>query len=48
MNFVSIQLTTLRPGTTLQAMPPADLDKLRLAYKQGTDEWVAAIRAEKL
>jgi hypothetical protein len=28
-------------------MPPADLDQLRLAYKQATDEWVAAIRAEE-
>ena len=28
-------------------MPPAELDQLRLAYKQATDEWVAAIRAEE-
>ena len=28
-------------------MPPANLDQLRLAYKQATDEWVAAIRAEE-
>ncbi|MGD0568893.1 MAG: hypothetical protein ABSA78_10845 [Candidatus Sulfotelmatobacter sp.] len=28
-------------------MPPSDLDQLRLAYKQTTDEWVAAIRAEE-
>jgi hypothetical protein len=30
-----------------KAMPPADLDQLRLAYKQATDEWVATIRAEE-
>jgi hypothetical protein len=28
-------------------MPPANLDQLRLAYKQATDEWIAAIRAEE-
>ncbi|MFZ0198775.1 MAG: hypothetical protein WB523_15475 [Candidatus Sulfotelmatobacter sp.] len=28
-------------------MPAADLDQLRLAYKQATDEWVNAIRAEE-
>jgi hypothetical protein len=28
-------------------MPAPDLDRLRLAYKQVTDEWVAAIRAEE-
>jgi hypothetical protein len=28
-------------------MPPANLDQLRLAYKQATDEWVATIRAEE-
>jgi hypothetical protein len=28
-------------------MAPAELDQLRLAYKQATDEWVAAIRAEE-
>jgi hypothetical protein len=28
-------------------MPPSDLDQLRLAYKQATDGWVAAIRAEE-
>jgi hypothetical protein len=28
-------------------MSPANLDQLRLAYKQATDEWVAAIRAEE-
>lgn len=28
-------------------MPPSDLDQLRLAYKQATDEWVDAIRAEE-
>jgi hypothetical protein len=28
-------------------MSPADLDQLRLAYKQATDEWVATIRAEE-
>jgi hypothetical protein len=28
-------------------MPPANLDQLRLTYKQATDEWVAAIRAEE-
>ncbi len=28
-------------------MPAPDLDQLRLAYKQATDEWVAAIRAEE-
>jgi hypothetical protein len=28
-------------------MPAPDLDRLRLAYKQATDEWVAAIRAEE-
>jgi hypothetical protein len=28
-------------------MPPAELDQLRLAYKQATDEWVATIRAEE-
>jgi hypothetical protein len=32
---------------TLQAMSQADLDQLRLTYKQATDEWVAAIRAEE-
>ena len=28
-------------------MRPADLDQLRLAYKQATDEWVDTIRAEE-
>ena len=28
-------------------MGELDLDQLRLAYKQATDEWVAAIRAEE-
>jgi hypothetical protein len=28
-------------------MTPPDLDQLRLAYKQATDEWIAAIRAEE-
>jgi hypothetical protein len=28
-------------------MSPADLDKLRLAYKKATDEWVDSIRAEE-
>jgi hypothetical protein len=28
-------------------MSPADLDRLRLAYKKATDEWVSAIRAEE-
>jgi hypothetical protein len=28
-------------------MTPPDLDQLRLAYKQATDEWVAVIRAEE-
>jgi hypothetical protein len=28
-------------------MSKPDLDQLRLAYKQATDEWVAAIRAEE-
>jgi hypothetical protein len=28
-------------------MGEVNLDQLRLAYKQATDEWVAAIRAEE-
>jgi hypothetical protein len=28
-------------------MSPADLDRLRLAYKSATEEWVSAIRAEE-
>jgi hypothetical protein len=28
-------------------MPAPDLNQLRLAYKQTTDEWVATIRAEE-
>ncbi len=28
-------------------MAPPNLDQLRLAYKQATDEWVAAIRVEE-
>jgi hypothetical protein len=28
-------------------MAELDLDQLRLVYKQATDEWVAAIRAEE-
>ena len=28
-------------------MPAPDLDQLRLAYKQASDEWVATIRAEE-
>jgi hypothetical protein len=28
-------------------MSPANLDQLRLAYKQATDEWIATIRAEE-
>ncbi len=28
-------------------MSPADLDRLRLAYKKAVDEWVDAIRAEE-
>ena len=28
-------------------MSQPDLDQLRLVYKQATDEWVAAIRAEE-
>jgi hypothetical protein len=28
-------------------MPAPDLDQLRLAYKEATDEWVASIRAEE-
>jgi len=28
-------------------MSPADLDQLRLAYKQATDEWVDTIRTEE-
>ena len=28
-------------------MSKADLDQLRLAYKNAVDEWVAAIRAEE-
>ncbi len=28
-------------------MPAPDLDQLRLAYKQATDEWVDTIRAEE-
>ncbi|MFZ0814717.1 MAG: hypothetical protein WAM78_04320 [Candidatus Sulfotelmatobacter sp.] len=45
--FRPIQLTAPPPSITLQAMPPANLDQLRLAYKQATDEWIAAIRAEE-
>jgi hypothetical protein len=28
-------------------MDSSNLDQLRLAYKQGVDQWVAAIRAEE-
>jgi hypothetical protein len=40
-------LTAIPPGITLQAMPATDLDQLRQAYKQATDEWIATIRAEE-
>jgi hypothetical protein len=40
-NAISLQAMTL-PDTT-----SANLDQLRLAYIQATDEWVGAIRAEE-
>jgi hypothetical protein len=40
-------LTGIPPGVSLEAMSPADLDQLRLAYKKATDEWVDTIRAEE-
>jgi hypothetical protein len=42
-----IRLTRRLRAFTLQAVPSANLDQLRLAYKQAADEWVAAIRAEE-
>jgi hypothetical protein len=47
VNFAPIQLTSTLRSITLQAMPAADLDQLRLAYKKATDEWVDTIRAEE-
>ena len=32
---------------TAEDLTSADLDQLRLAYKQATDKWVDAIRAEE-
>ncbi|MGB7600395.1 MAG: hypothetical protein WBM24_08830 [Candidatus Sulfotelmatobacter sp.] len=45
-------MTDVRNAISLQAMTAAeltsaDLDQLRLAYKQATDRWVDAIRAEE-
>jgi hypothetical protein len=40
-------LTGVQRTITLEAMSPADLDQLRLAYKKATDEWVDAIRSEE-
>ena len=40
-------MTGILPGVSLEAMSPADLDQLRLAYKKATDEWVDTIRAEE-
>jgi hypothetical protein len=45
-------LTAVGNAVSLQAMTSPDstsanLDQLRLAYKQATDEWVGAIRAEE-
>jgi len=40
-------LTALQRSITLEAMSPADLAQLRLAYKKATDEWVATIRAQE-
>lgn len=45
-------MTDVRNAISLQAMTAADLtsadlDQLRLAYKQATDKWVDAIRAEE-
>jgi hypothetical protein len=41
------ELTSHKDRITLQPMTQPDLDQLRLAYKQATDAWVEAIRAEE-
>jgi hypothetical protein len=40
-----LTLESVRPN--LQAMTPAGLSELRLAYKMAVDEWVKAIRNEE-
>jgi hypothetical protein len=48
MKFASIPLTVISPPDySALLMTKPDLDQLRLAYKQATDEWVEAIRAEE-
>jgi hypothetical protein len=45
--FAQPKLTTLRGRHNLVEMNKADLDRLRSAYKQAVDAWVAAIRVEE-
>ena len=51
MNFSLNSLTPIDPSARWHyyagLMSTAELDQLRLAYKQAVDDWVTAIRAEE-